>query len=165
MNVPTTKTARQAAIKTVLSSSDIHSQAELMQELENKGMSVTQGTLSRDLMDLGAFRVRGEDGQLVYSIPVDGPAGQELASARTVEAHEAKLAALCRELLVSADASANIAVLRTPPGAAQFLASVIDQSRLREILGTIAGDDSIMVISRDPQGGHKLAERFLSFTD
>ncbi|MGO1184146.1 MAG: arginine repressor [Micrococcaceae bacterium] len=165
MSVPATKTARQAAIKQVLGERPVHSQAELMELLESRGMSVTQGTLSRDLVDLGAYRVRDERGHVIYTVPEEGPAGQERASVRTSEAHESRLAALCRELLVSADASANIAVLRTPPGAAQYLASVVDQSRVSEILGTIAGDDTILVLSRDPDGGTSLAARFLSYTE
>lgn len=165
MTVPATKTARQAAINQVLNQHPVHSQAQLMELLEDQGMSVTQGTLSRDLVDLGAYRFRDGAGQVVYTIPEEGPAGQERSSTRTSQAHETRLAALCRELLVTADASANIAVLRTPPGAAQYLASVIDQSRVAEILGTIAGDDSIMVISRDPDGGRGLAARFLRYTE
>lgn len=164
MSVPATKTARQATIKAVLSSTSVHSQAELMDHLNSQGMTVTQGTLSRDLMDLGAVRIRVDGGQLVYTVPEEGPSKQERFSSRNLEAQELRLASLCRELLISAEASANMAVLRTPPGAAQFLASVIDQSRLDDILGTIAGDDSILVISRAPDGGADVAERFLSYT-
>ena len=71
---------------------------------------------------------------------------------------------LFKELLITAEGSGNIAVLRTPPGAAQFLASSIDQSGLEAILGTIAGDDTVMVISRDPTGGQELAASFLAWS-
>ncbi|VEJ29036.1 Arginine repressor [Rothia dentocariosa] len=71
---------------------------------------------------------------------------------------------LFKELLITAEGSGNIAVLRTPPGAAQFLASSIDQSGLEAILGTIAGDDTVMVISRDPAGGQELAASFLAWS-
>jgi transcriptional regulator of arginine metabolism len=68
---------------------------------------------------------------------------------------------LCAELLVSAEPSANLVVLRTPPGAAQFFASAVDKAELDIVLGTIAGDDTVMVIARDPRGGETLARRFL----
>ena len=69
------------------------------------------------------------------------------------------------ELLVSADASANLLVLRTPPGAANFLASALDKAELGAVLGTIAGDDTVLVISRDPDGGDALATRLLALAN
>src|ERR687889_753116 len=80
-------------------------------------------------------------------------------------ASEGRLARLLGELLTSADASANLALLRTPPGAAQFLASAFDRAGLDDILGTIAGDDTVLVISRQPDGGPALAERFLALAN
>jgi transcriptional regulator of arginine metabolism len=68
---------------------------------------------------------------------------------------------LAGELLISAEASANLVVVRTPPGAAQFFASAIDQAEVYDILGTIAGDDTVMLISRDPAGGQALADHLL----
>ncbi len=82
----------------------------------------------------------------------DAPAGSPVASAR--------LARYLNELLTSAEASANLVVLRTPAGAAQFLASVIDHAALPTVLGTVAGDDTVLVISRDPSGGDALAADF-----
>ena len=76
-----------------------------------------------------------------------------------------RLARLCAELLVSAEASANLVVLRTPPGAAQFLASAFDKADLGDILGTIAGDDTVLVIGRDAAGGDALARRFLDLAN
>lgn len=163
MSAPSTKTARQAAIKEVLADTDVHSQAELLAALGDRGVSVTQGTLSRDLVELGAYRVRGEGGQLVYSVPPEGPVTGELAGRRPPEALEGRLSSLCRDLLVAAESSANLVILRTPPGAAQFLASVIDQSRQADILGTIAGDDTIMIVTRAPDGGVAVAGRFLEY--
>lgn len=74
---------------------------------------------------------------------------------------DARLARVCAEVLVTAEASANLVVLRTPPGAAQFLASAIDSSYLPSVLGTIAGDDTILVVTREPLGGDAVAARFL----
>ena len=77
---------------------------------------------------------------------------------------EHRLARLCHEVLVSAEASANLVVLRTPPGAAQYLASAIDRVGAADILGTIAGDDTVLVITRAPDGGSATAERLLAMS-
>ncbi|MDO4919512.1 arginine repressor [Kocuria sp.] len=158
--IPTTKTARQARILELVTGGDVHSQAELAELLAADGIQVTQATLSRDLVELEAVRVRSARGGTVYAMPRAG-ADRSPASGITSESSEAKLAALCRELLVTAEGSANLVILRTPPGAAQYFASAIDRSVTPEILGTIAGDDTIMVVSRDPRGGEELARRFL----
>src|SRR5205085_7637650 len=76
-----------------------------------------------------------------------------------------RLARLCSELLVSAEASANLVVLRTPPGAAQFFASAVDKAGLDSVLGTIAGDDTVLVIAREPKGGDAVARRFLALAE
>jgi len=83
------------------------------------------------------------------------------AIARAESPHDARLARYLGELMTSAEASANLVVLRTPAGAAQFLASVIDHAALPSILGTVAGDDTVLVIARDPAGGDALAADFL----
>ena len=89
---------------------------------------------------------------------VTGPRGPRTRRQR----RRSRLGRLCAELLVSAEGSANLAVLRTPPGAAQFLASAFDKAELPELLGTIAGDDTVLVIGRDPRGGPGLAAKFLA---
>lgn len=158
--IPLTKRARQQRIVDVLSHRDIHSQPELAEALATDGLQVTQATLSRDLVELDAVKVRNSAGLLVYAVPGEG--GDRTAMpAQESAAAEHRLARLCNELLVSADASANLVILRTPPGAAQFLASAIDKTELGDALGTIAGDDTVMVISRDADGGAALATRFL----
>jgi transcriptional regulator of arginine metabolism len=80
---------------------------------------------------------------------------------RHESAHDGRLARYLGELMTSADASANLVVLRTPAGAAQFLASVIDHAALATILGTVAGDDTVLIITRDPAGGDAVAADFL----
>jgi len=125
---------------------------------------VTQATLSRDLVELEAVKVRGADGALVYAVPSEGGDRTPHAPADSA-AGRARLARLCAELLVSADASGNLVVLRTPPGAAQFLASSFDKAEFADVLGTIAGDDTVLVIGRDPAGGDALARRFLDMAD
>ncbi|NWN89102.1 MAG: arginine repressor [Micrococcaceae bacterium] len=164
MTTPLTKAARQHEIRTVLSVEQIRSQAELAQALEQRGVSVTQGTLSRDLVDIGATRVRTDNGHMVY-VATDGPGRSHGSAAQSSNTADNRLSSLCRELLLSAEGSANIAVLRTPPGAAQFLAAAIDQARLGSVLGTIAGDDSIMVVTRLPEGGSAVAAEFIGYAE
>ncbi len=150
---PATKAARLSRITETIRSLKIHSQTELSTLLVGAGIEVTQATLSRDLDELGAIKVRGVDGgPPVYVIPEDG-------SPRPMEGGTDRLSRLLNELLLSFDASANLAVLRTPPGAAQFLASAIDRASLADVVGTIAGDDTILVVARDGLTGAELGRR------
>ena len=181
---PGTKTARHAQIAAILAQPGhpVRSQEELAERLAQRGVRVTQATLSRDLEELGAVRLRGSDGGLVYALPgqAGGPGSmpgglaadlpewaEAAASAPAGDAAEpsSRLARVAAELLVAAEASANLVVLRTPAGAAQFLASVIDHSAWPSILGTVAGDDTILVIARDPAGGANLAQALLRLAD
>lgn len=154
----TSKAARHARIVAVLADHEVRSQAELATLLDDAGVHVTQATLSRDLDELGAVKLRAPDGGLpVYVVPEDG---SPLTARSASDAPPQRLARLVGELLISAEASANLVVLRTPPGAAHFLASALDRAGLPEILGTIAGDDTILVITRQVSGGQPLAEWF-----
>jgi transcriptional regulator of arginine metabolism len=187
MTTPLTKTARHARIADILAREQVRSQEELADLLERyAGVHVTQATLSRDLDELGIVRLRS-GGALVYSLPeepggpgshpggpgsplgsggsqsgarVAGPSGASRASG-SESPHDARLARYLGELMTSAEASANLVVLRTPAGAAQFLASVIDHAALPSVLGTVAGDDTVLLIARDPAGGDALAADFL----
>lgn len=162
---PSTKIARQARIRALLSAQPVRSQAALARLLSDEGIQVTQGTLSRDLLDLGAMRVRAGDGSHVYALRDAGddvPLAPLEADAQVLDA---RLTRLCAELLVAAEASANLVVLHTPPGAANFLAQSIDHSVIPEILGTIAGDDTVVVIAREPLGGGEVAAMFLEWAD
>jgi transcriptional regulator of arginine metabolism len=153
MTGPLTKTARHARIVELVREHPVKSQTELAELLSADGVQVTQATLSRDLEELGAVKVRGTDGgPATYLIPEDGN-----PVLRHAEQAPARLLRLLRELLTGTDASGNLAVLRTPPGAAQFLASALDRSGLPEVVGTIAGDDTILVVTRDALGGPLLA--------
>jgi transcriptional regulator of arginine metabolism len=177
MTTPLTKTARHARIADILAREQVRSQEELADLLERyAGVHVTQATLSRDLDELGIVRLRS-GGALVYSLPEEpggpgshpggpgSPSGARvggLSGASGSESpHDARLARYLGELMTSAEASGNLVVLRTPAGAAQFLASVIDHAALSSVLGTVAGDDTVLLIARDPAGGDALAEDFL----
>ncbi len=162
--IPMTKGARQQRIVEILGTHQVRSQTELADLLAEAGVNVTQATLSRDLVELDAVKVRVPSGTLVYAVPAEGGDRTPRPGGETVAA-EARLARLLTELLVSADASANLALLRTPPGAAQFLASACDRAGFDDILGTIAGDDTVLVIARRPDGGAEIAQMLLDLAN
>jgi transcriptional regulator of arginine metabolism len=158
---PATKTARQQYIVEVLSRHAVRSQTELADLLAEASIAVTQATLSRDLVELGAVRVRNSEGVLVYAVPGEGGDRTPRVAPNESTAVGGRLARVCGELLVSAVASANLVVLRTPPGAAQFFASAMDHAELETVIGTIAGDDTVLVVTKDPAGGQEVADHLL----
>jgi transcriptional regulator of arginine metabolism len=154
---PHGRAARQARIVAIVAAREVRSQAELAALLADEGVEVTQATLSRDLEELGAVKLRGADGGSGrYVVPDDG------SPVRGVTGGTDRLSRLLAELLVSVDASGNLAVLRTPPGGAHYLASALDRSALAEVVGTIAGDDTVLVVAREPLTGRELGERLRS---
>ncbi|MEV0360458.1 arginine repressor [Nocardia sp. NPDC050697] len=149
-----TRAGRQSRIIELLASNPVRSQGELAALLAAEGIETTQATLSRDLDELGAVKLRAADGGAgVYVVPEDG------SPVRGVTGGTDRLSKLLGDLLVSTDASGNMAVLRTPPGAAHYLASALDRAALPWIVGTIAGDDTIAVIAREPLTGAELAAK------
>lgn len=154
---PGSRTARQARIADLLAEHRVSSQAQLVELLAAEGIEIAQATLSRDLDELGARKIRDEVGGSRYSIVEDALAVSNGAVSR--------MRRVLDELLVSIDYSGSIAVVRTPPGAAQYLASVIDRAGLREIVGTIAGDDTVMCLAREPLSGADLAQRLAARTN
>ena len=144
----------------LLISGEIRSQVEFTQILIKKGFLVTQATVSRDLEDLGATKIRNETGSLTYGILPNRP---------HLEDPIRRVIRVAQDLLISADASANLVVLRTPPGGAHLLASALDQaittSALPELLGTVAGDDTVLVITRKPEGGEAAAAQILRLSE
>ncbi|HZA08636.1 arginine repressor [Mycobacterium sp.] len=150
--VAATRAGRHARIVAILSSQAVRSQSELATLLAAEGIETTQATLSRDLEELGAVKLRGADGGVgAYVVPEDG------SPVRGVSGGTERMSRLLGELLVSTDASGNLAVLRTPPGAAHYLASGIDRAALPYVVGTVAGDDTILVVAREPMTGAQLA--------
>jgi transcriptional regulator of arginine metabolism len=137
-------TARKAKVVALVESGLIHSQIDLVRELKKAGFSVTQATASRDLEEIGA--VRGSGG---YRLG----ANSDDALARVLNNDS---------LILSIESSGNLAVVRTPPGAAQLLASSLDHSGMKSIIGTIAGDDTVLVVSRKANGGAQLAKELLA---
>lgn len=142
---------RRALIAKFIKQGGVESQSHLVKLLAREGVKVTQATASRDLEDLGAVRIRDAGGELQYSISDD--ATSKPASAGN--------------LILSVTASGNLAVVRTPPGGAQLLASAIDRNSLngalKSAIGTIAGDDTVLVISKTANGGAELAKSISVF--
>ena len=148
------RTVRHARITDILRRRPVRSQTELAEALAEEGIAVAVATLSRDLDELGAVKLRAADGGAGrYVIPEDG------SHVPGIHGGTDRLAKMLGELLVSADHSGNMAVLRTPPGAANFLASALDRANLDDVVGTIAGDDTIFVMAREPVAGAELADR------
>jgi len=152
-SLPPTKAARHAKIAALIEADPVGSQAELGRRLAAAGFEVTQPTLSKDLVELGAVKVRGADGGAVYAILEEPQAGP---------GQEARLARVCSDLLLQADAAQNLVVAHTPPGAAQYVASALDRAGLPAVLGCVAGDDTLLVVTRTEKDARALATRLLS---
>lgn len=158
--IPQTRAGRRQLILDILGRQSVRSQGELLGILSRDGFDVAQATLSRDLVDLGAVKVR-QGKTLVYAVPGEG--GDRTARvAPGLEEVSSRLRRQCEELLVTARVSANLVVVRTPPGAANYLASAIDHAGETGILGTIAGDDTIMIITAGLRQSQALASRLLA---
>jgi transcriptional regulator of arginine metabolism len=125
------KAARHRRIVQILRTREVGSQAELA-----RLVGVTQATLSRDLEELGAFKARTPDGDVVYRLPDEPPA------------NGAWLERMLREFAIDVEASGNLVVLKTPPGGAGPVARAIDGAGVTGVLGTVAGDDTILIICR-----------------
>jgi transcriptional regulator of arginine metabolism len=156
---PGTKAARHGRIVELLNREPVRSQPHLAELLARDGVQITQATLSRDLVELGAVKVRTPDGDLAYAVRDEGDRSVQIAGA--TDARVARLRRLCTDLLLTAETSANLVVLRTPPGAAQLLASAVDSAVLADVLGCIAGDDTVLVVTRSPTGGAATGRWFL----
>jgi transcriptional regulator of arginine metabolism len=144
VQAPLTKAARQAAIVELLGSRAVASQTELGRLLFDKGVQVTQATLSRDLEELGAYKTRTPQGT-VYAVP---PEGQPRPG--TTEAVDARLGRLLEELCVSAEASGPVVVVRTPPGGAHLLGAALDRAGLPDVAGPHARDDNHLLVTPTP---------------
>ena len=142
------KPQRQHRILRILEDQPISSQAQLVQLLEAEGIVATQATVSRDLEDLGAVKVRIPGGAMAYAIP-------EHAKDRT--APDDHLRRVMGEFVVEVAHSANPVVLRTPPGSAHVVASALDRAGLPDVLGTVAGDDTIILVCSESTGGSEVA--------
>jgi transcriptional regulator of arginine metabolism len=144
------KVQRQQAIARLITKHAVTNQPQLVDLLADDGIAATQATVSRDLEDLGAVKVRVPGGDTVYAIP-------EYEPARI--APEEQLRRVMGEWVAEVRRSGNLVVLRTPPGCAHVVASALDRSGMHGILGTVAGDDTLMCVAEEGSSGADLAER------
>ena len=144
------KNQRQHRIARILEHRLVGSQAELVDLLADEGVVATQATVSRDLEELGAVKVRVPGGDTAYAIP-------EVAKDRV--APEDHLRRVLGDWVVEVAHSANIVVLRTPPGSAHVVGSALDRAAMDGVVGTVAGDDTVLVVAGEATGGAALAGR------
>jgi transcriptional regulator of arginine metabolism len=145
------KPQRQHRIARLLAEGSVSSQGQLVELLAADGVVATQATVSRDLEELGAVKVRVPGGETVYAIP-------ELPHERVVPSDH--LRRMLADWVVEVTSSANLVILRTPPGSAHVVASALDRSGLPDVLGTVAGDDTMIVVVDAEVGGDAVASRF-----
>lgn len=133
---------RRVRLRELVAEYAVSSQAELVELLADSGYVATQATVSRDLDDLGITKARGADGRVTYALP-EMPA----------------LAQALRQYVLHVEASGNLAVVRTPPGTAAAVAIAIDGGDVPGVLATLQGDDTVLVVAREPATGHDVADR------
>ncbi len=145
-----TKNQRHHRIARLLGEQAVSSQAEVVELLGAEGVDCTQATVSRDLEEMGAVKVRVAGGDTVYAIP-------ELP--RDQLAPEGHLGRVLGEWAVEVSHSANLVVVRTPPGSAHVVGSALDRAGIDGVIGTVAGDDTVLVVTAEPAGGAGVASR------
>jgi transcriptional regulator of arginine metabolism len=150
------KAARQRALAALLRTRQVSSQARVLDQLRMQGFDATQATVSRDLEDLGAVKVRGADGRLVYALPEPE---NGLAAGRD------EVGRVLGASLLAVVPSGNLVVLRTPPGHAGVLASTLDRAGLAAIAGTIAGDDTVLVVCAERSSGRAVARQLAALAE
>jgi transcriptional regulator of arginine metabolism len=143
-----TKNQRQHRITGLLEEQAVSSQSQLVELLSAEGIEATQATVSRDLEDLGVVKVRLPGGETAYALPALPV--QQIAP-------EDHLRRVLGEWVVAVGRSQNLVVLRTPPGSAHVVGSALDRSGLEGVLGTVAGDDTVLVVADEERGGAALA--------
>ena len=140
---------RHAAILRLVHEQPLSTQTELADALRREGYEVVQTTVSRDIHELGLIKVRHTSGRLVYAFPEDGAYSEELSEALTRWA-------------LTVEASGNLVVMTTPYGYASALAQAVDVARHPHIAGTIAGENTVLLVSREPLTGAELADELRS---
>jgi transcriptional regulator of arginine metabolism len=150
-----TKTQRQHRVAKALETHSVANQAHLVELLAAEGVEATQATVSRDLEEIGAVKVRIAGGDTVYAVP-------ELPKDRLVP--EEQLRRVLADWVVEIARSGDLVVLRTPPGSAHVVASALDRAGLPGVLGTVAGDDTLLVVAAEKVGGDRVARRLQSLT-
>jgi transcriptional regulator of arginine metabolism len=147
------KTKRHKKILELIQNQIISTQEEVAEALRNEGFNVTQATVSRDIKELGLIKVAIGNDQYKYALPLE------------VTVSETRLKFMLKEFVLKHDHSGNIIVLKTPPGNAQAVASVIDSAHWKEVIGTVAGDDTILLVIKPQNSVKKIIEKINSYLD
>ncbi|MGD2123118.1 MAG: arginine repressor [Gemmatimonadota bacterium] len=143
--------ARQIALRRILEEPIPRTQGQLAARLAKEGHAVTQATVSRDLKAIGAVKAKGASGGILYELPASDPSHTDPST----ELLRRRL----ESFVIGMDGSLNLAVVRTHPGTAPSVAAALDAAALHGVLGTVAGDDTILIVTRDPNDGPALARR------
>ncbi len=147
--------ARRALVISYVNQGLVHSQHDLVELLRDEGIEVTQATASRDLEEVGAVRGRDANGELRYQFLME------------TNENRSRFSKASDELVLSMVASGNLVVVKTPAGGAQLLASTLDRAsgsgEVPNSIGTIAGDDTVLVVSKNPTGGRSLERELREF--
>lgn len=146
----TTKVQRQQAIVRLISEHAVSNQPQLVDLLAAEQIAATQATVSRDLEEMGAMKVRVPGGDTIYALP-------ELPHERVTPVDH--LRRVLGEWVADVNHSANLVVVRTPPGCAHVVASALDRSGMTGMLGTVAGDDTLLIVADEELGGAAMAAR------
>lgn len=141
---------RLEVLQELLTGQDLASQREVADALAGRGLECTQGTVSRDLDELGAVKVRGADGRLAYRLRADLSPNDAVG----------RVDAVVRQFVTGVTSSMNLAVLRTPPACAHPVASAIDLAGFPDVVATVAGDDTVLVVAAEGHTGADIAHRF-----
>lgn len=142
------KFKRQAAILEIISNYEIKTQEELSEHLREQGYNTTQATISRDIKELRLIKVASHQGGYMYAMPDQGGSS----------AHMTRLKNIFRECVVKVDRAQNLVVLKTLVGMANAAAAAIDAMKINDIVGTLAGDDNILVILRTNEDAESFCE-------
>ncbi|MDR3271614.1 MAG: arginine repressor [Peptococcaceae bacterium] len=145
------KAQRRRKIQQFIAQETIHTQEELAERLRLEGFQVTQATVSRDIKEMGLMKILGQDDEYHYAIPGEAVFVNGLDNLRR----------RAREVVVSVNDSENLVIIRTTPGNAQALASLIDASRWTDVVGTVGGDDTVLVVVKPKEAVPEVRQRFM----
>lgn len=145
------KGQRHIKIREIISNNEIETQDDLVDQLKSDGYNVTQATVSRDIKELHLVKVPLQDGRYKYSLPADQKFNPQQ-----------KLKRMLTDSFISIDQAGNLVVMKAMPGNANAIAVLIDNLDWNELMGTICGDDTILIICRTENDGQNVSERFLN---
>lgn len=141
--------ARRRAIRRIVMTRHVNRQTDLVQQLVDDGFEVTQATVSRDLAEMGAVKKRSSDGLFGYTLP-EAPT--------PLEGSNEIVASVLAQFAHSITSTGSLVVIKTPPGAAQVVAGAVDRASVGGVLGTVAGDDTLLVVVDEQVGGWRVAK-------